>query len=196
MLRSKRARRVLRGRFVGWPSAAQRAMAISSILIATSIGGSAPGRAHDHLAPKTFLVTSTEQRLQEGLLASNCWMQRRRDRYVQHCADASWQFPPPTAVASGIFELRLLTLKDQRPRDVLLKAWRAIDKDQQPIGDGEEIEVEVRRKRLDNGSVAYLLRGTTYVVGDLYLWAFARWRDEEGSDFVQDAAWTYHVRSH
>lgn len=65
-----------------------------------------------------------------------------------------------------------------------------------PWDQAKKIAVTVKRIACRDGPDAYVLTGETLAAGDLYIWVFARWHDQEGSGLSQDAAWTFHVRTY
>ena len=134
--------------------------------------------------------------LQPGALGSYCWAHRRDARHVVMCADAIWYFPDPISVPPGLFKIRLFVQKAQMPREMLLRAWRATGSDDRPIGPSEDLDVRLRSIEKNGRVVGYVAVARTQVLGDLYLQLYGQWRDEEKFRVLQDASWTFHIRSY
>ena len=92
-------------------------------------------------------------------------------------------------------ELRIRIRKSQHPKEFELTAYRRVDRDEYPIGDGRELPVTLERVMRNGETVAWDAVFQVKVPDrHYYLYAFGVWRDVRGNG-DQDASWTYHVRT-
>jgi hypothetical protein len=157
-----------------------------------SIGAAA--FAHDHEPPRTALLANGE-RLQRGVHWSGCWVRGEPDgTFVGGCADGFPHFPRVDVVQPGT-PVTIRIFKSQRPRDLLIYAWKKVDRYGMVVGRPQELSYKRRRVRLDDRVAWDFSVLLSNAPRHYYLSVSGVWRDEEGARTTQDASWGFHVRT-
>ena len=175
---------------------------MTAVLFAAVLAGIAaiaeapPAQAHDHRIPSTVLKEGAQD-LQEGLrVVESIWnylvgggqCTTKQALYV-------FRFPTVDRVAAGR-RLRVRIFKGQRPDAYSVTAYRDVDEDNVPVGEGQAL----RR------SLEPVVRGGTTVAWDArfsvgrparhyYLVTQGHWRDRQGCRGDQYAFWSFHVKT-
>ncbi|HEX2267061.1 MAG TPA: hypothetical protein VHI97_02505 [Actinomycetota bacterium] len=156
--------------------------------------GAAPAVAHDHEPPRTALLANGET-LQRGRHWSGCWTTGFPDgTFVTGCGDGFPQFPKVDVVAPGT-RVTIRILKSQRPRDLVIYAWKKTDRYGFVSGSPEELSYKRRRVRLPGGVAWDFSFATSDPRRHYYVSVTGVWRDEEGAEEMQDASYAFHVRT-
>ena len=86
-------------------------------------------------------------------------------------------------------------LKSQRPRDLLIQAWKRTDRHGFVAGNAQELSYKRRRARLADGVAWDFSFTLSEAPRHYYLSVTGVWRDEEGTRVMQDASYAFHVRT-
>ena len=144
--------------------------------------------------PRTALLANGEQ-LQRGAHWAGCWTTGYPDgTYVTRCADGFPQFPDVDVVRPGT-RVTIRVLKSQRPKEVLIYAWRRVDRYGMVVGTAQELPYKRRRVRLADGIAWDFSFELSNNPRHYYLSVTGVWRDEEGGGTTQDASWAFRVRT-
>jgi hypothetical protein len=167
------------------------------LVIALAVGissGTTPAVAHDHEPPRTALLANGET-LQRGRHWSGCWTTRFPDgTYATGCADGFPHFPKVDVVQTGT-RVTIRILKSQRPKDLLIYAWKKTDRYGFVVGDPQELGYRRQRVRLSDGVAWDFSLTLSDSPRHYYLSVTGVWRDDEGTRQMQDASYAFHVRT-
>ena len=155
-----------------------------------------PALAHDHRIPKTVLQKGARE-LQVGLkvIDSNWAYPTSATECVDVNAIYAYRFPDVDRVAAGS-KLRARILKIQRPDSFVVTAYRKLDADGLPSGEGQRLRASLKRVVQDGQTVAW--DAIFFVNGsdrDYYLITEGHWQDQQGCGGDQWAHWSFHVRT-
>lgn len=154
-----------------------------------------PAEAHDHLVPDTVLKKGARE-LQAGtrVMESN-WNQPSGDLCENESTVYRTRFPETDGVAAGT-RLRVRIFKAQRPDSFEIVAYRAVDAEGTPVGEGRLLNRALERVVRDGKTVAwdavFSVKGADR---DHYLVSEGHWRDREGCGRDQYAFWSFHVET-
>lgn len=158
------------------------------------LGAASSVGAHDH-EPPIAVFRQSRDRVQEGRLGSSCWTRKKPNgTFERYCGTTGWNWPDHRSIVSGN-RSRIRVFKRQAPSDFKVSIWRRITENDRPVGEPNEPRLETRRVVTPRSKVRHdiifrLPEGTR----DLFIRAVGYWRDTEGSNQVQDAAWTFRLR--
>ena len=175
---------------------------VGVMLVAMSLGllgallAQAPVQAHDHQIPRTALKKGAKE-LQAGILVKeSSWDQLTGD---DECLNLSTiyrtRFPEADRVAAGA-KLRVRVSKAQRPDSFEIAAYRAVDEEGEPSGQGRLLKRSLKPVTVDGQTVAWDAVFSVDRPGrDYYLVSEGRWQDSEGCQNEQFASWSFHVET-
>lgn len=160
------------------------------------VGAFVPAQAQHRKPPRVIL--KAPHSWQRGVLGTHCWswVDRGSDEGTGFCADAfGHSFPEPDTTAAG-GRARFRMWAPRRPAEVSIMAWREVDGEGQPVGEGSEVPFVLRRHFKDGELVAFDAKfDLPDESGELYLWLFAKWEEiryphgrGEG-----DGSWDFHL---
>ncbi len=175
---------------------------VGVMLVAMSLGllgallAQAPVQAHDHQIPRTALKKGAKG-LQAGILVGeSSWDQLTGD---DECLNLSTiyrtRFPEADRVAAGA-KLRVRVSKAQRPDSFEVAAYRTVDEEGEPSGEGRLLKRSLKPVTVDGQTVAWDAVFSVDRPGrDYYLVSEGRWQDSEGCHNEQFASWSFHVET-
>jgi hypothetical protein len=176
---------------------------VVALLAAMAVGlfgvlllASGPAQAHDHQIPDTVLKKGAKE-LQAGtLVKESSWDQLTGD---DECLNLSTiyrtRFPETDRVAAGS-KLRVRVSKAQRPDSFQVAAYRTVDEEGEPSGEGRLLKRSLEPVTVDGRTVAWDAVFSVNRPGrDYYLISEGRWQDSEGCQNEQFASWSFHVRT-
>ena len=135
------------------------------------------------------MLRSSDAR-QEGNLGSYCWDFEGGGQ----CADTfGYNFPRADATPSGR-AARIRIRRNHKPSSARLHAWRHVDEDGQPQGDGWRVARDIKKRARDGRTVYDIVFRLPKKPGHLYLSLFARWRPREGRYGAGDASYDFHLK--
>ncbi len=174
----------------------------ATILVAMALGllailmASGQVYAHDHQIPHTVLKKGANE-LQAGtLVKESSWDQLTGD---DECLNLSTiyrtRFPEADRVAAGS-KLRVRVSKAQRPDSFEVAAYRKVDEEGEPSGEGRLLKRSLKPVTVDGRTVAWDPVFSVNRPGrDYYLVGEGRWQDSEGCQNEQFASWSFHVKA-
>ena len=113
---------------------------------------------------------------------------------VTYDADGPGQYPEPLHVGAGARVAHFVFKRRQRPRTVRITAWHAVDDRGYPVGDGEQLDYELRARRFSDGRIhAWVASFDVQPPPDYYLDMYARWRDSRRCGGPRHMLRTYHL---
>ena len=160
------------------------------------LGAQAPAQAHDHQIPKTVLKKGAKE-LQAGTrVMESSWDQLTGD---DECLNVSTiyrtRFPEADRVATGS-KLRVRVFKSQRPDSFEVAAYRTVDENGEPSGQGRLLKRSLKPVVVDGRTVAWdAVFSVNRPDRDYYLVSEGRWQDSEGCQNDQFAHWSFHVKT-
>jgi hypothetical protein len=164
-----------------------------ALMVGALVVGSGVAYSHDHVPPKTALMKG-ESQLQRGILGSYCWTSPGGEGLVIECGDVFRPSFPPTDYVRAGRRLHIRILKAQEPVDFSLRAYGG--KAGHPTGTGEQLPVSLRPVQEDGTTVAWDAFFEVDSPGrHYYMFASGRWKDEQGGGNLQDASWTFHIKT-
>jgi len=176
---------------------------VVALLAAMAVGlfgvlllASGPAQAHDHQIPDTVLKKGAKE-LQAGtLVKESSWDQLTGD---DECLNLSTiyrtRFPETDRVAAGS-RLRVRVSKAQRPDSFQVAAYRTVDEEGEPSGEGRLLKRSLEPVTVDGRTVAWDAVFSVNRPGrDYYLISEGRWQDSEGCQNEQFASWSFHVET-
>ena len=169
---------------------ASMALGLLGILLA-----SGAAQAHDHQIPNTVLKKGAKE-LQAGtLVKESSWnAPAGGNECVNESAIYRTRFPEADIVAAGA-KLRVRVSKAQRPDSFEIAAYRAVDAEGTPIGEGRLLNRTLGRVVRDGKTVAWDAAFSVNGSGrDYYLISEGHWQDREGCERDQYAFWSFHAR--
>lgn len=128
--------------------------------------------------PRTYLRSGGE-RLQRGVLGSNCW--------GDLCSTYFNGYPRAVTVKTGSEE-RIRLWKKQKPSYLAISFYRRVDRRGEGRGDQEEIDYWLRPLRRDGETVAWQAIFQAEGTHHYYLDLFARWHEN-------DSSWKFHFKT-
>lgn len=152
--------------------------------------------AHDHRIPETVLKKGIRD-LQAGTrVMESSWNRPSGDN---ECLNESiiyrTRFPEVDRVTAGS-KLRVRVSKAQRPDSFVVAAYRAVDENGQPVGEGRPLKRSLERVVRDGRTVAWDAVFSVHRPGrDYYLISEGHWKDREGCGGDQFAFWGFHVKT-
>ena len=155
-----------------------------------------PVSAHDHQVPNTLLMKGAKE-LQAGTrVVESSWHQPSGpNECVNESVIYSTRFPETDRVAAGS-KLRVRIFKSQRPDSFEIAAYRAVDENGEPSGEGRILNRSLERVVRDGKTVAW---DAVFFVNrpgrDYYLISEGHWQDREGCGADQFAYWSFHVKT-
>ena len=171
-----------------------RKLIVAATMVAAVAAASVPAVAHDHKPPRTKLIARDVE--QAGRLQSYCWTSAGEEEgvYQTICVDAIFTWPQGQATDAGK-KARIRIFKTTAPGELSLHAWRKVDENRFPVGDGRRLPTEVRRSTVDGTTVFDVIFTLPTRPGHLYLEMFGTWEDTEAPDHPrQDAFYHFHLR--
>lgn len=148
-------------------------------------GAKAPANALEEEGPPKTALKEGERTLQKGRQGSYCWPMGPGSGA---CADYAPRFPDVDRVARGS-ELTVRILEPQRPRSFELTAYRRVDNNDYPMGEGQSVPFDWRRVARNGKTVAW---DAVFEVGQpdrhYYMDGFGVWRKG-------DSSWYFHVKT-
>ena len=156
---------------------------------------SGTAQAHDHRIPQTVLKKGANE-LQAGILIKeSSWDQLAGD---DECLNLSTiyrtRFPEADRVAGA--KLRVRVSKAQRPDSFEVAAYRTVDENGEPSGQGRLLKRSLKPVTVDGQTVAWDAVFSVDRPGrDYYLVSEGRWQDSEGCQNEQFASWSFHVET-
>ncbi len=171
------------------------------LLVAVAVAGAvliAQGTAiaHDHQIPRTVLMKGAEE-LQVGTkVYKSSWDQFFNEELCYgEVIEYRYRFPESNGVAAGS-KLRVRILKSQRPDSFEIAAYRTVDENGEPSGEGRLLNRTLERVVSDGKTVAWDARFSVKSPSrDYYLVTEGHWKDREGCDTDQFAFWSFHVKT-
>jgi hypothetical protein len=172
------------------------------LMVATVLGllgallAQSPAQAHDHQIPQTVLKKAAKE-LQAGILVrESSWDRLTGD---DECLNVSTiyrtRFPETDRVAAGS-KLRVRVSKAQRPDSFEVAAYRTVDKNGEPRGEGRLLNRSLEPVTVDGQTVAWDAVFSVNRPGrDYYLVSGGHWQDSEGCQNEQFASWSFHVKT-
>ena len=160
------------------------------------LGAQGSAQAHDHQIPQTALKKGAEE-LQAGtLVKESSWDQLTGD---DECLNLSTiyrtRFPETDRVAAGA-KLRVRVSKAQRPDSFVIAAYRTVDEEGEPSGQGRLLKRSLKPVVVDGRTVAWDAVFSVNRPGrDYYLVSEGHWQDSEGCQNEQFAHWSFHVKT-
>ena len=170
-----------------------RKLVVSTLMVAAVVAASVPAVAHDHRPPRTKLTARNVE--QAGRLGSYCWSHAGDEPgfHERLCVDAIFSWPQAQRTRAGR-PARIRIFKTTAPEDFSLRAWRRVDENQFPVGDGRALKHQIRQATVDGRTVHDVTFRLPGRPGHLYIEMFGTWQDTEGGDTLQDAFWHFHLR--
>lgn len=169
--------------------------AIAVALAGVVVGVQAPpAQAHDHLVPQTVLKKGARE-LQTGRrVVESSWSHPAGDNEcVQESAIYTVGFREADRVSVGS-ELRVRIFKKQRPDAFEVTAYKRVDQNGHPAGDGRPLGTSLVPVVEDGRRVAW---DAVFHVNrpdrDYYLITEGHWQDRQGCGGDQYAYWSFHV---
>ena len=179
-----------------WPRLAGVLLVAMSLGLLGALLAQAPVQAHDHQIPQTVLKKGAKE-LQAGtLVKESSWDQLTGD---DECLNVSTiyrtRFPETDRVAAGS-KLRVRVSKAQRPDSFEVAAYRRVDEEGEPSGEGRLLNRSLKPVTVDGQTVAWDAVFSVNRPGrDYYLISEGRWQDSEGCQNEQFASWSFHVKT-
>lgn len=156
------------------------------VLVGGPLGSSAP--AHDHRPPKTVLRSGDAR--QRGNLGTFCWSEEGGGQ----CVDTSgYGFPFGEDVGAGR-RVRIRVRRDQKPENTHLHAWRHVDDEREPQGDGWGIPHRVKKRTWGDRTVYDIIFRAPNKGEHAYLSLDADFDVRPGKFGAGDANYNYHLR--
>ncbi len=152
--------------------------------------------AHDHGIPHTVLKKG-DRGLQAGTrVMESSWNRPAGDGLcINEAVVYTTRFPETDSVAPGS-KLRVRISKAQRPDTFKISAYRTVDENGMPVGEGRLLERSLKRVVSDGKTVAW---SAVFSVNrpdrDYYLVSEGHWQDREGCGGDQYAFWSFHVKT-
>ncbi len=181
----------------GWRVKAVLMAAMALGLFGVLLLAQRPAQAHDHQLPNTVLKKGAKD-LQAGtLVKESSWhYPSGENECINETTWYTTRFPETDTVAAGA-KLRVRVSKAQRPDSFLVAAYREIDENGNPSGEGRMLKRTLERVVRDGKTVAwdvvFTVKGTSR---DYYLIAEGHWQDREGcGGNDQFASWSFHVKT-
>jgi hypothetical protein len=170
-----------------------RRSTLMSLTLASTLLFSSAAAAHDHEPPKIAL--KSRESSQKGQLGSYCWIKGTGEPglFLSECADATWNFPRAREARTAR-KARIRFYKAQPPKILKLRRWRELNPGGSPRGRERLIHHELSKRTVDGEVVYDAVFRLPRKDGHVYLDAFAKWDDIEGSGSEQDASWTLHLK--
>jgi hypothetical protein len=156
----------------------------------------APAEAHDHRIPATVLKKGAKE-LQAGtrVFESSWNAPAVGGGCVTQSAIYRTRFPEADSVPAGS-GLSLRVSKAQRPDSFELAAYKALDENGEPAGEGRLLNRTLERVVKGGRTVAWDAVFSVKNPGrDYYLVGEGHWRDSEGCRGDQFAFWSFHVQT-
>ena len=170
--------------------------AIAVSLVGIFLVAQRPLSAHDHQIPDTVLMKGAKE-LQAGILVNeSSWDWRVGDDLCENVSTFySTRFPETDSVAAGS-KVRVRIFKSHRPDSFEIAAYRALDENGQPSGQGRLLNRSLERVVRDGKTVAW---DAVFFVHrpdrDYYLISEGHWQDRHGCGADQYAYWSFHVKT-
>jgi hypothetical protein len=180
----------------GWARPAGVLMAATVLGLLAILLASGTAQAHDHQIPNTVLKKGAKN-LQAGILVrESSWDRLTGD---DECLNVSTiyrtRFPEVDRVAASS-KLRVRVSKAQRPDSFVVAAYRALDEEGEPIGEGRLLKRTLEPVTVDGQTVAWDAVFSVNRPGqDYYLVGGGSWQDSEGCQNEQFASWSFHVKT-
>ena len=108
-------------------------------------------------------------------------------------ADGPREFPAPFKTPSEDVTARFVIHKPEEPDDVIVEAWRNLDRNGTPIGP-VPTDVELVPKPSSSAQKRWIVKVSTAPSRHLYFDLFGRWRDQVATEETESASWTMHLR--
>jgi hypothetical protein len=172
------------------------------LLVAMSLGllgvllALGTAQAHDHQMPQTVLKKGAKN-LQAGIpVGESSWDRLTGD---DECLNVStiyrMRFPETDRVAAGS-KLRVRVSKEQRPDSFEVAAYRTLDEEGEPSGEGRLLKRSLKPVTVDGRTVAWdAVFSVNRPDRHYYLVSEGRWQDSEGCGNEQFAYWSFHVKT-
>ena len=170
--------------------------AMAAGLLGVLLLAQAPAKAHVPRIPQTVLKKGAKE-LQAGtLVKESSWDQLTGD---DECLNLSTihrtRFPETDRVAAGS-KLRVRVSKAQRPDSFEVAAYRTVDENGEPSGQGRLLKRSLEPVVVDGRTVAWDAVFSVNRPGrDYYLVSEGHWQDSEGCQNEQFAHWSFHVKT-
>lgn len=155
------------------------------LILALSLGGSAV--AEDRRPPHTTLQVGGLR--QKGDRGAYCWSYRNRGT----CVDFFSYDWPPADRTKGDRRARIKVRKGYRPSRVDLRAYRHVDEDGNPTGDGWGLREKVRKHTIDGKTRWYIHFHIATKPGHYYLNLDTDLSDDTGAR-GDDVQYTFHLK--
>lgn len=170
-----------------------RKLVVAALMAAAVVAASVPAVAHDHRPPRTKLTARNVE--QAGQLGSYCWSHATEDPGVHErlCVDSIFTWPRAQRTRAGR-PARIRIFKTTAPEDLNLRAWRKVDENNFPVGDGRDLTYAMKQDTVDGRTVLDVAFRLPPRPGHLYIEMFGTWQDTEGGETLQDAFWHFHLR--
>lgn len=165
-------------------------------LLATTVMSAlpaAPVAAHDHAVPQVRLRAAGDS--QDGNGYHVWWTRADGDGCVTGEGVGPRAFPPPLVVPSDTDKARIRFAKKQRPSELSIVAWRALDPTGAPVGPEEDVQFELKAKHRGGERVAWVAVFAAPDAGHYYLQTFVTWEEREGCGGDQGGWWTHHLEA-
>ncbi len=170
--------------------------AIAVTLVGIVLVTQRPLSAHDHQIPDTVLMKGTKE-LQAGTrVVESSWDRPAGDNEcVNVNAFYTTRFPETDRVAAGA-KLRVRIVKSQRPDSFEIAAYRKVDENGAPSGQGRLLNRTLERVVRDGKTVAWdAIFSVNGADRDYYLISEGHWQDRDGCGADQFAYWSFHVKT-
>jgi len=168
--------------------------AIAVPLVAGMLVSQDPAVAHDHRVPGTVLEKGARE-LQAGtrVFESSWNSPAGGGECVTQSAIYRTRFPQIDVVAAGS-KLQAHIHKAQRPDSFRISAWRGLDRNGEPAGEGRPLGRTLERVVRKGKTVGWDAVFSVEEAGrDYYLVGEGHWQDRDGCPGDQFASWSFHV---
>jgi hypothetical protein len=171
-------------------------LAAMAVAVVWALVAHGPASAHDHQIPNTVLKKGAKE-LQAGTrVVESSWNRPSgNNECVNETAFYRTRFPETDRVAAAS-KLRVRIFKSQRPDSFEIAAYRTVDENGAPSGQGRLLNRSLERVVRDGKTVAW---DAVFFVKrpdrDYYLISEGHWRDREGCGGDQYAFWSFHVKT-
>jgi hypothetical protein len=172
-----------------------------ALLVAVAVAGAVliaqgPALAHDHKIPRTVLMKGAKE-LQVGTkVYKSSWDQLFNEELCYgEVIEYRYRFPETNGVAAGS-KLRVRIFKAQRPDSFEIAAFRTVDENGEPSGEGRLLNRTLERVVSDGKTVAWdAVFSVNRPNRDYYLVTKGHWKDRAGCGTDQFAYWSFHVKT-
>jgi hypothetical protein len=169
---------------------------ILAVMLASSavVAASAQAGSFNHYRPNLVLMKGKTE-LQNGRIWTSTWHYYQRG-WVGAIGDGFYSFPQADLVRAGS-NLHIRLNKPQRPERFRITAYKNVDKNKFPIGDGQRLDASLKRVKRDGKTVAWnAFFRLNKPERHYYLETHGVWKRVPGTHISYgDAFWNFHVKT-